>query len=342
MRFDKVLYAPNVHQGGGKTLLLPLLDALRHDTEMLFVLDRRLQAQGVAGFRHVMWVTPTVAGRLQAELRLAKRVSSRAVLVAMGNLPPLFARCRNIRVFLQNRYMIENRDMTGWPWKLHLRIALERLWFCARRRVVQEYIVQTDSMRRQLEQSGAGNVRVRPFFDMPKRVLLDHPEKKYDFLYVASGEPHKNHRFLVKGWCELAGQGHFPSLCLTLSRESFPQLVEWITGMADGYNLNITMDGVAAEGNIRALYEKSRALIYPSNFESLGLPLLEASVYGLPVVAADADYVHDVIMPSATFSTDREASLVDAVLQAPYEPAELRIKWLSPDEFAEETFRAES
>jgi hypothetical protein len=39
---ERLLYAPNIHQGGGKALLLPLLEALQDAADVTFVLDERM------------------------------------------------------------------------------------------------------------------------------------------------------------------------------------------------------------------------------------------------------------------------------------------------------------
>ena len=43
------------------------------------------------------------------------------------------------------------------------------------------------------------------------------------------------------------------------------------------------------------LYKNADALLFPSYIETLGLPLLEAAAFGLPVLAADVDYAHEVL-----------------------------------------------
>ena len=41
---------------------------------------------------------------------------------------------------------------------------------------------------------------------------------------------------------------------------------------------------------------------YPSLFEAYGLPLIEAQKLGLPVIAAELDYVRDLIDPVESFN----------------------------------------
>jgi len=143
----------------------------------------------------------------------------------------------------------------------------------------------------------------------------DKPGARWDFVYVASGEPHKNHNRLVKAWMILAKVNIRPSLCITISNEVFPELVAWIQKEIARNDLRI--ENVAPERAVAVdtLYAQSRALIYPSLLESLGLPLVEARCAGLPILASELDYVRDVIDPEQTFDPESEVSIARAIMR---------------------------
>ena len=61
------------------------------------------------------------------------------------------------------------------------------------------------------------------------------------------------------------------------------------------------------------LYKCAGALIFPSASESFGLPLVEAAACGLPIVAAETDYVRDVVIPLETFDPESAVSIARAV-----------------------------
>ena len=42
-------------------------------------------------------------------------------------------------------------------------------------------------------------------------------------------------------------------------------------------------------------YKSSQCLLFPSYLETLGLPLLEAAAFGLPVLTVDLPYAHEVL-----------------------------------------------
>ena len=138
-------------------------------------------------------------------------------------------------------------------------------------------------------------------------------EKGLDFVYVASGESHKNHRQLVEAWCLLAKEGLFPSLKLTLDSAHFAELSSWIEKKIEKYRLNVENVGNLPHAQIKQLYDQVDALIYPSTFESFGLPLIEATQAGLPVLASELDYVRDVLDPEQTFDPESAVSIARAV-----------------------------
>ena len=71
--------------------------------------------------------------------------------------------------------------------------------------------------------------------------------------------------------------------------------------------------GKVPSADIPALYKSSSALIFPSKVESFGLPLIEATQMGLPVLASELDYVRDVIEPVETFNPESPVSIARAV-----------------------------
>jgi glycosyltransferase involved in cell wall biosynthesis len=59
--------------------------------------------------------------------------------------------------------------------------------------------------------------------------------------------------------------------------------------------LSIRLIGQVPYQELLAYYKSVDALLFPSKIESFGLPLLEASCFGLPVIAADLPYAREVL-----------------------------------------------
>ena len=303
-------------------MLLALLNKLTGTTKIILLHDSRMPLpEGMAHNVQIKDVMPSIVQRLIAEIWLAKSVAPEDIVLCFGNLPPLLKLRGRTVVFLQNRYLIDDVPLDGFPLKVRLRLAMERLWLSKKMKNVDEFVVQTPTMERLLKQKTGGKIPVRilPFMaesgGYSRKVSIPVLPKKnnFDFVYVASGEPHKNHRRLLEAWCLLAEEGIFPSLLLTLDEVRFATLCRGIDVMRQRHGLNVTNAGELPHQDVLSLYHKSGAVIYPSTFESFGLPLIEARQACLPVLASELDYVRDVLDPEQTFNPESSVSIARAV-----------------------------
>jgi glycosyltransferase involved in cell wall biosynthesis len=313
------VHATNVHQGGGRELLLTIASVLRCRATSVFCLDDRMPLPEELAGLSVRRVRPTLFQRFMAERWLAKQVRSGDKVICFGNLPPLFKLNGRATVFLQNRYLVDDVALHGFPFRTRLRLTMERWWLSVRMSNVDEFIVQTPSMMRLLETRTKVPIRVLPFVARHEEYVRTIPRKvtgadcEFEFIYVASGEPHKNHRRLIEAWCLLAEQRLFPSLKLTLDKTVFSELAGWIENKIALHRLNVENLGLLSHASVIESYGRAGALIYPSTFESFGLPLIEARQAGLPILASELDYVRDVVDPEQTFDPDSAVSIARAV-----------------------------
>ncbi len=206
--------------------------------------------------------------------------------------------------------------MTRFALRTRLRIRAEQFIAKTFRHRVATYWVQTPSMSHAFR-AWAGDtktdVRVLPFAGALPEV--PHVKaKEYDFVYIADGEAHKNHRTLVQAWILLKQRGISPLLVLTLSGRD-TVLKQWVAQQAAAHGLRIDDLGIRPHAQVPVLYSQSRALIFPSLDESFGLPLVEASALGLPILAGERDYVRDVCRPAETFDPMSAVSIERAVLR---------------------------
>lgn len=316
-----IIYAVNVHQGGGAVLLNALLSSINHDNvTYIAFLDRRLKLpETLSAEIQVKRVTPSIPNRLSAERVLKRTVKDGDVVLFFGNLPPLFKLNATAILFIQNRYLIDNIGLRQFNIKTRLRITLERVWLKIFCKNIDTIIVQTQTMQRCVSNHLGRDAVILPYVDAinafsrsaPK--IINNIKTRYDFLYVASGEPHKNHKQLVEAWVMLAAEGISPVLCLTLNEENNQELVKWIRDMALKYDLKIINAGFVAQAAVTELYKQTRALIYPSTLESFGLPLIEARNANLAIVASELDYVRDILDPEETFDPASPKSISRAV-----------------------------
>jgi len=296
-----------------------LLDACTQLPCSLIVDERLRISPGLeARFGEIHRVPPRLSARLKAEWILRRMVKSGDIVLCMGNLPPLLPLSVRVFVFVQNRFLIDDEPtVAAFPKQVRARILIERLWLRLRKPNAHTFIVQTESMREALKSALGLEPAVMPFDSDGGRVSRHGSPvaapRTYDFLYVASGEPHKNHRNLVEAWVLLAKQDLRPGLCLTVDTHAYPVLCDWIEQKKAAFDLRVTNAGEMPKEAVLGLYRDSKALIFPSMLESFGLPLVEARQAGLPILAAELDYVRDLIDPEESFDPRSPRSMARAV-----------------------------
>ena len=308
-------------------LLADLLQAARLPPVVAFVDARaheRLAALAAARSMEFVPVRPSVRARLAAQVSLRRVAAPGDTVLCLQGLPPLLPSRARVVVFQQNRLLIEGADLSAYPPKTRLQVALSRLAGRLTRGRVAAWFVQTDSMRRALLawHGGDPDVRVLPFSGSgdgdgswgapgaggPNTGV----RRRWDFAYVSDGVPHKNHRRLIEAWGLLAVQGLRPSLALTLG-ERDAELARWIDAQAAAQGLHVSNLGHLGHDAVLGLYQSAGALVFPSLLESFGLPLVEASRLGVPIVASERDYVRDVCVPAQTFDPMSAVSIARAV-----------------------------
>jgi glycosyltransferase involved in cell wall biosynthesis len=303
-------------------LLDALLPALSDNPAVTVLLDQRMKMSDmVPPNMTVMRVRPTVLERFRAEKWLAANATQNDRVLCFGNLPPLFKLRGHATVFVQNRYLIDQVSLANFPLNTRLRIQIERLWLTRKAGNADRFVVQTPSMRAILEASGRAlgkPVEVVPFVKESRGYERSAPgsnseKPECDFLYVGSGEPHKNHRRLIEAWSLLAKDNGFPSLWLTLDPDANAGLCDWIEENRIRSGLKVANFGKQSPQQIQDLYGRTRALIYPSTLESFGIPLIEARQAGLPILASELDYVRDVVDPEQVFDPYSAVSIARAV-----------------------------
>ncbi len=308
-----IIHAPGVNTGGGYVLLKALLEMPSLQPFGANLDTRVLSRLKVPDDCSVYSIDSSISSRIKAELRLRKIARPGDLVLCFHGLPPLLHCSGHVSVFVQNRLNLGESRRSFVLSPERVKSSLKQLVFRLLQGNVDEYIVQTPSMLDALS-SWCGKkeipIRMLPFLDDFKceAVAPETVEKKYNFIYVADGLAHKNHHNLLLAWIRLAKEGIYPSLMLTLGERDH-QLLDQINQAGIKYSLNISNSGDLNRDEIFALYRQAQALVFPSTCESFGIPLIEASFFGLPIVASELDYIRDVSVPCETFDPNSPVSI---------------------------------
>lgn len=147
--------------------------------------------------------------------------------------------------------------------------------------------------------------------------------KRFTF-YPAMTFLHKNHIRLLRALAILRDEGLVVPLVLSgrLHKAHWPQISDEINRL-DLFR-QVTVLGPVSEELLTALFDAASFMAFPSLFEGLGLPILEAFERGLPVVAARRACIPEVTGSAAIlFDGENERDIADAVRRAWTRPEDL-------------------
>ena len=177
-------------------MLLRQLLAAAGDGLTLVQLDERIRGRiEVSPAVARRFVKRSLSSRAYAEWQLWRASTPDSVLLCFSGMPPWLPVRGTVVVFQQNRNLLGINSLRQFPFKVALRIAFERAICRMFRGRVHEYVVQSPSMKRELSRwrGGGARIRVLPFADLARsRRGVEPVGERFDFVYVASGDGHKN------------------------------------------------------------------------------------------------------------------------------------------------------
>lgn len=141
-------------------------------------------------------------------------------------------------------------------------------------------------------------------------------------MYVGRPMPHKNLERLIDAFASL--RSSHPKLMLVLAgrKDANYQRLEdeaYVRGVK-----NLLFTGYVSEGQLRWLYERCEAYVFPSLSEGFGLPGLEAMRHGAPVVSSNAACLPDVYGSAAHYFDPRDVSAMASAVNEVLTDKDLR------------------
>lgn len=123
------------------------------------------------------------------------------------------------------------------------------------------------------------------------------PKEEYHFVYPATPLPYKQHKTIILAVKYLrdnnSGIGERIRVHFTVTSQDFPDLYRFVH--SNNLENQIIFQGKIPHEKLLEMYQSSVGLLFPSTIETLGLPLIEAARFGLPIIASDMDYAKEVL-----------------------------------------------
>jgi len=149
-----------------------------------------------------------------------------------------------------------------------------------------------------------------------------HGIPKYFVFYPAMTFPHKNHIRLLQALAQLRNEsGIILSLVCSgrIYEPHWPKIHAEIERLQLQSQVNFL--GVVSADLLSSLFKNAQFVIYPSLFEGLGLPILEAMQYGTPILASNATCIPEVVGDAARlFDGHSVESICEALTEAATNP----------------------
>lgn len=303
--------ALHINMGGALMILNHLVNRLV-TRNVNFVLLKDERCPKLRSERSIPEIVVMSSGeRLRRRYYKSHRESFSAVL-CLGNIPPAIKMPVPVHTYIHNVSLLEIPSAYPLMWKV--KNYLKREYIKSLYKNTNTWIVQTDNtlelVKKYLPHKGKQLLQY-PFYYIPPQIKEKSSKERGDYVFVGEHTYAKGHEYLIEAWAKLAQKGFKRRLHLTVTS---PDLRDRIKKYQDN-GVNIINHGRIAFKDVLGLYQVSKATIYPSLNESLGLGIIEAAEAGCDVIGCDLPYIYSVCSPSETFRPQSADAIVEAVLK---------------------------
>jgi glycosyltransferase involved in cell wall biosynthesis len=309
-----LLDAVFINNSGGKVLLDCLVSEIhRRSLDIHFLLDARVA--GSYPFLAESQVTYLPNSLTKRHKFYKENKATLQTVLCFGNVPPTVRLRAKVYTYLHNSVLF----YTGpeFPFKTALGYKLKSWIIRAFKRNTDRWLVQTEFMRSGLQNYwgiGSDKVDLYPFFSKIREDKVSGNRNPDAYYFISDGHPNKMHHHLIPAFVKASQKFPQISLGLTISSQ-YPELISLIE-KANLEGIAIQNLGWCSHDELIKIYREGGYLIFPSSLESFGLGLVEAAQFGMPVLASNLPFVHQVIRPSGTFDPMSIDSISEAIVKS--------------------------
>tara|TARA_B100000989_G_C19506424_1_gene456708 strand:- start:220 stop:1224 length:1005 start_codon:yes stop_codon:yes gene_type:complete len=302
-------YGIGMHVAGGLTVLKKLVENINTENSLIYY-DSRV-GSFIENIKNSHPKKYNLFIRIWDEYKIAKNDKFKKIFYLNG-LPPIFKNKNTQSIVLfQNTNIFKTKYRNFFSW-FFSRDFLRFIKFFLFKSKVNDWVVLSLNAKRILQKylPKSSNIILVNLDDHKNKNKTNYDKKTYDFIYPATLGYHKNHDKLIESFCLLAEEDIYPSLLLTISEQELKKTN--FLNIVQTNSLNIYFKYFEPD-EMAKIYSDTRALIYPSMNETLGLPLIEAKTYNLDIIASELDFVRDLSDPIQSFDPTSALSISRAV-----------------------------
>lgn len=300
-----------INNSGGLRLLQYLIGELEErNVDFYLLADARCNGK-FNGCKRVRYMNASLRERKHFYKIKAQRFSS---VLCFGNIPAPIKLNIPVYTYFHNVNLLTLAEAHSLPVKM--KSWLKREVFKHYKQNTDSWLVQTSNTANELVKhlgEKPERVKLMPFYELPDDVAyIARQPHGDDYVFVALQVPGKSHEELLDSWRILHSNGIDVKLHLTVQHESpFIQKIK----EAQKEGVNVINHGVIPFNEVFELYKHSKAIIYPSHNESLGLGIVEAVASGCDVIGSDLPFLYSICKPSVVFNPYSPESIADAVME---------------------------
>ncbi len=310
-----LLDALYINNSGGRILLNEMIRQLHHSGKQVFyLLDTRVK--GSYGFLPPENVKYMDNSLIKRHLFYLKRGDYFSTVLCFGNIPPSIRLKGKVYTYFHNTIYFYTSDAFSprVKWMSRIKALVIRTF----KNNTDKWWVQTEEVTKLFGKFWgipSNKIEVLPFFLSKSITDIEESEReKNSFLFISDGHPNKMHLQLLDALQEVYLTYPDIKLYLTISAQ-YPLLLAKIEELKNT-GLGVENLGWCDDEELDKLYRKSGFFIFPSNQESFGLGLIEASQYEMKILASDLPFTHAVISPSLVFRPEDKTEIAKAIIHA--------------------------
>lgn len=302
--------AIHITMGGGRVLLEYLCESLA-SISVPFVLLRDSRCKTLANINDEI----VLSGEMERRRFYKKNRNTYSAVFCFANIPPTVSLTCPVYTYFHNINLL--RIPESFSLKRHLVTLLKRIYIYTFSKNTSSWIVQTSNtencLRNVLPCKGK-DVKIYPFYRSLK--LDDQTDISgiipKDYVLIGDYTGTRGHDELLDAWKVLSDSGYSFTLHMTVARDNpFSERIEAYRSRG----VKVVNHGIVSHEMVKRLYKMSKATVYPSMNESLGLGIIEAIEAGCDVIGADLPYLHSICVPSVMFEKVSPKDIANAVIQ---------------------------
>ena len=298
MKNKTYIYALGIYKGGG---LQVLKEFIKLNKNCFYYFDSRLNREHIKGIKNFKLVKQNLRNIILKNFELKKEninIFLPPLLSLSGNT---FVMYQNLNIFPPTKFI----NLILWLFSSDfLRFMVFKLGY----KNVQKWFVLSDIAYKALsiKLNNVKNIKKVLFFDILKIKKKINIKKKYDFIYPADLKRHKNHKNIILALLELSKENIKPSFLFTFTeyekeKINFAKLQKHL----NIHNFKYSDNRI----NFFRKLRECKCLFFPSEHETIGLPIIEAYNNNLLIATSDEKYAKQFIEPNIVFDQNSVVSI---------------------------------